>query len=53
MAIAKQGSFVKATVKPNHVASKPGGGTVKGGGTFAGKTPSPKPGNPVKIKTSR
>ena len=53
MAIAKQGSYVKAPVKGNDVGGKSGGGVVKGGGTFAGKTPSPKPGNPVKIKTSR
>lgn len=53
MALAKQGTFVKANTKSNHIGQKPGGGTVKGGGTFDGKTPSPKPGNPVKIKTKR
>lgn len=53
MALAKQGTFAKAPSKDNHIAKKPGGGVIKGGGISTGKTPSPKPGNPVKIKTSR
>lgn len=54
MGIGKQGGHVKATVKPNHVSTKHGGGKGPAGGqVIMGKTPSPKPGNKLNIKTSR
>jgi len=53
MPLGKQGRHAPAPKKDNHIGKKPGGGVIKGGGTHDGKTPSPKPGNSVKFKTSR